>query len=83
MQVEATSAQLTVAAAFAAAQQPALALPHVLNALYHATALHLDVVAATAAVALAEIKLCLSPTMAEEARALVEVPPPTLAEHVF
>lgn len=76
VQVEATSAQLTVAAAYAAARQPALALPHVLNALYHATALHLDGTAAAAAVALAEIKLSLSPTMASEARALVEVTPP-------
>lgn len=74
--MEATSAQLTIAAAFAAAQQPALALPHALNALYHATALHLDVLAASATVALAEIKLCLSPGMAGAARALIEVPPP-------
>eukprot|EP00892_Ulva_mutabilis_P000945 jgi/Ulvmu1/10851/UM007_0025.1 len=72
LQVEATSAQLTIAAAFAEAQQPALALPHVLNALYHATALHLDVLAASATVALAEIKLRLTPGMAAAARALVE-----------
>ena len=73
LQAEATSAQLTVAAAYAAAGQPTLAMPHVLNALFHATALHLDLLAAAAVVALAEVKLALSIEHAAEARALVRV----------
>ena len=73
LQAEATSAQLTLAHAYADAGQPALALPHALNAVYHATALHLDLIAAAAVVALACIKLNLSVDFAAEARALVQV----------
>jgi hypothetical protein len=73
LQCVATSVQLTIADAYQAAEQPALALPYVLNALYHATALHMDLLAATAVVALAEIKLAMSVDLAGEARTLVEV----------
>jgi hypothetical protein len=72
LQAEATAAQLAIAAAYQAAEQPALALSYVLNALYHATALHMDLLAAAAVVALAEVKLRLSVDLAAEARQLVE-----------
>ena len=73
LQAEAAGAQLAVAAAYQGAEQPVLALPYALNALYHATALHLDLLAAAAVVAVAEIKLCMSIDLAAEARHLVEV----------
>ena len=41
--------------------------------MYHATALHLDVLAVEAVVQLAEAKLALSPGMAADARQLVQV----------
>jgi hypothetical protein len=73
LQTEASSVQLTISTAMLAAGQPALALPYVLNALYHATALHMDLLAAAAVVQLAEIKLSLSIEAATEARCLIEV----------
>ena len=73
LQIEAVRAQLAIARAFARAEQPSLALPYILNGLYHATALHLDVLAAEAVVLLAETKLALSPGMAADARQLVQV----------
>lgn len=73
LQIEAVRAQLAIARAFASAEQPALALPYILNGMYHATALHLDVLAVEAVVQLAEAKLALSPGMAADARQLVQV----------
>ena len=75
LQPAAASVQLTIASIFQAAEQPTLALAYVLNALYHATALHLDVLAATAAVTLAEVKLAMTVDLASEATALVQVRP--------
>lgn len=72
-QASAASAQLACAKAYHAAQQPTLALPHALNAAYHATALHLDALAVDAAVAIAEIKLDMSADWGPDARRLVQV----------
>ena len=73
LQVEAVTVQLRIARTLLSTLQPALALPYILNALYHASAMQLDVVAAAACVALAEVKLALSISMAAEARAIVQV----------